>query len=325
VILALLLAVAPAAGGPELIGGRVYRALIPAGGARVALWRYSASGERSGPPVLLLPELGFDRTLFDPGLAPALQARGRDVYVLEWRGTGRSTAALPGMGGLDALFSGDAPAALGAIGEKAQIVGVGLGGAAAYLLAARGGVSAVVAISVPAAWEVPNEAVRGVMRAAGRAAGSARAPLDLRRWSRTPAPVGDGRRDLLQLLFEHGDALGPRLERLRDGLGSAAPELVADVGRWMERGEPRLVGPRLRDALAALAVPLLVVAAPRDNWVHPEHALAVRRLAPRAPRDEMVLSRIEGFGSDAGHLAVAAPWAARGLFPKIADWLDGHK
>src|SRR5262249_17558342 len=43
----------------QLVGGRNYLALVDAGGARVAVHRYAAAGTRVGPPVLLLPELGF--------------------------------------------------------------------------------------------------------------------------------------------------------------------------------------------------------------------------------------------------------------------------
>ncbi len=327
-LLALLLSVG------ELVGGQVYLARANAGGAEVAVWRYVAAGARKGPPVLLLPELGMGRQLFDhngAGLARTLQAAGREVFVLEWRGTGRSSPSVRGLGGLDSLFDGDAHAALRLAREassdgRVQLVGVGLGGAAAYLLAAEPGarVAAVVAFSVPAVYEVPNEAVRGVLAAARASGKEPSAAIDLRAYSHLPAPVGKGERDLFQLLFEYGDKLpGGRAESLRAALGTAAPELLDDVVRWMEQGDlPR--GPRIRDALAILTAPLLVIAAPRDNLVHLEHALAVRKLAPRAAQEEIVLSRIEGFPEDAGHLALAAEWAAKDLHPRIAAWLAAH-
>ena len=325
---------APRSGGGKLSGGHVYRASVDAGGAQIAIWRYAASGDRKGPPVLLLPELGLDRRVFDlhgAGLARALQSRGHEVFIVEWRGTGKSSASLPGMGGLDALFDGDARAGLQLAREasgdgRVQLVGLGLGGAAAYLLAAEphSKIAAVVAISVPARYEVPNEAVRAFVRAARAKGGLPTGPLDLRAWSKLPAPVGDGRRDLFELLFLYGDAFPQEhADELRAALGKAAPELVQDVFRWMEEGDlPR--GRKLSAALLELTAPLLVVTALRDNLVHTEHVLAVRQLAPRAPRTEIILQKVEGYPEDAGHLAVQASWAGRELFPKIAKFLEQH-
>jgi pimeloyl-ACP methyl ester carboxylesterase len=314
-------------------GGRVYRAKVEAGGAQVAVWRYAAAGTRKGPPVLLLPELGFDRRLFDlggKGLALALQARGHDVFVLEWRGTGQSSMPLRGMGGLDALFDGDAPAALRLARAtspdgRVQVVGVGLGGAAAYLLGSQPDldVAAVVAISVPAFWGVPNEALRNLGNTASTK-GMPSKPLDLRAWARLPAPVGDGKFDLFDLLLAYGNKFTrEKNDLLRAGLGQAAPELISDVWRWMQAGDlPR--GRTVRASLADLTAPLLAITALRDNLVHPEHALAVRTLAPKAPRTEIILQLVEGYPEDAGHLAVQAPWAEHDLFPKIAEFLEEH-
>ena len=323
-MVALLLALLALPAGP-IVGGRVYRATVEAGGAQVAVWRYAAAHGPKRPPVLLLPELGFDKRIFanhGRGLALTLQDRGHEVFVLEWRGTGSSSRPLPGMGGLDALFDGDARAALRLAAastpeHRVQIVGVGLGGAAAYLLAAEpdSSVSAVVAVGVPSFYEVPNEAVQKLI-AVARLGPKASGPLDLKAWSRLPAAVGAGERDLFELLLAYGSAA----PGLREALGLAAPELAQDVARWMELGDlPR--GPKLKDALAALRCPLLIVAGPRDNLVHLEHALAVRTLAPLAPRDELLLQRVEGWPEDAGHLMLQAKWA-HALWSRIADWLE---
>lgn len=318
----------------RIVGGKIYRAQLDAGGAQIAVWRYAAAGKRVGPPVLLIPELGLDRRVFDlrgAGLARSLQERGHEVFVLEWRNTGSSSASLPGMGGLDALFDGDARAALEVARDastdgRVQLVGFGLGGAAAYLLAAapESKIAAVVAIAVPARYEVPNEAVRGFVRAAKTRGGLPDAALDLRAWSRLPAPVGEGRRDLFELLFLYGNSFSrEQAESLRAALGKAAPELLADVWRWMEAGHLPRAG-SLEASLAALTAPLLVVAGLRDNLVHLEHALAVRELAPKAPRHEIILQKVEGYPEDAGHLALQSPWAAHELFPKIEAFLREH-
>ena len=325
----------PEAQKPPLIGGRVYRAKVEAGGAQVAVWRYAAAGHRVGPPVLLFPELGLDRRIFDLrgfGLARALQDHGHEVFVVEWRNTGASSGSLPGMGGLDALFDGDARAALKVAREaspdgRVQLVGYGLGGAAAYLLAADpdAKIAAVVALAVPARYEVPNEAVRAFVRAAKAKGGLPAGNLDLRTWSRLPAPVGDGLRDLFGLLFLYGDSFTHEQgEALRALFGKAAPELIGDVWRWMEAGDLPRAG-SLKTALKKLTAPLLVAVGLRDNLVHLEHALAVRELAPNAKRQELILQRVEGYPEDAGHLVLQAPWAAHDLFPKIEAFLREHQ
>lgn len=325
--------------GTEVRGGRAYRALFDAGGARVAVWRWAAAGERAGPPLLILPELGFSHLPYER-LARALQARGREVLLVEWRGTGESTREPRGGGGLDALFQGDAPAALAVAlqatkSERVHLLGHGAGGAGAALLATGASaakVAGVVLVSVPAAWEVPNEALRRLAAAVRKREPPAAGTVALRPWAELPPTVpSTTATDLFELLLLHGNAFPPaRRDELRAALGSAQPALVRDVWRWMEQGDlllppgPRGPGASLSAAWGALAQPLLVVSAPRDNLVHPEHALAVRRLAPRAARTELLLSRLEGFAEDSGHLALASDAVLKDLVPKLAAWLEEH-
>jgi hypothetical protein len=64
-----------------------------------------------------------------------------------------------------------------------------------------------------------------------------------------------------------------------------------------------------------------VIAAPRDNLVHLEHALYARRITPKAARTEIVLQRLEGFAADSGHLALTSEAIVRDLVPPLHDWL----
>ena len=93
----------------------------------------------------------------------------------------------------------------------------------------------------------------------------------------------------------------------------------------MESGELKLgEGPRapaqtLSNAWALMAQPALLVVAPLDNLVHPEHALA-RRGDRTLVRDELLLQRLEGFPEDAGHLALQASWgpqSSRAAHPRL--------
>ena len=343
-------AATPDAPAPATAGGQLYRARLDAGGATVALWRYTAPAGGSGPPIVLLPELGFDHRAYDP-LAVALQRRGREVFVLEWRGTGQSAAPVRGAGGLDALFLGDAPAALDAAlvasgAPHAQLLGHGLGGAAAVLLAGseRGArVSALALIAVPARWEVPNEVVRRLLAALDARPAAPAGMIELAPWADFPAPLpgravarlGEGglpAPDLFGLLLAHGTELSPaRTSELKAGLGRVAPELLRDLRRWMEQGDlvlpdgPLARGGALSAAWGRLGQSLLLVAPLRDDLVHPEHALAARTVAAQAPREEWVLQRLEGAPEDAGHLAPMAPWAAQALGARLFDFFEAHR
>jgi pimeloyl-ACP methyl ester carboxylesterase len=313
-------------------GGRVYVTRVDGGGAAVALWRYAAPAEAAGAmPLLVLPELGTDRGFLDD-LAASLQRRGRDVFLLEWRGCGRSGQPGAATGGLEALLLGDAPAAFDAVlratgADRIALLGQGLGGTAAVLLAAseRGGrVAGLALASVPAVWEVPNEVVRRLLGAVDRSPASA-GLVPLAGWADSKQEV-----DLFELLLAHGTALFPaRKAALRASMGNVAPALLRDLRRWMEAGDlvlpdgPLARGGSLRAAFGRLQQPLLVIAAPRDNLVHLEHALAVRRIAAQAPRQELLLQRIEGYPEDAGHLALSAPWAASALGPPLHEFLEG--
>lgn len=331
----------------QLIGGRIYKTQLDAGGARIALLRYAAAGQRSGLPVLIVPELFCDRRWYD-AFARALQQRGREVFLFEWRGSGESSRPASGFGDLAALLLGDAPAAFDAAleasgSDRLELIGHGLGGAAAVLLGAseRGAhVSSLVLLSVPATYAIPNRAVENLL-AAVRAQPGSPAFAQLAPYAAMPAPLGDPDRpgqwmeaqaplDLFALLLAHGTALSQtRRDELVAGLGGGSPELFRDLARWMETGDLELFEgtrahrARLSAAWAGLAQPALLVAAPLDDLVHPEHALALRGRS-RAVRDELILQRIEGFPEDAGHLALQAPWGPSQLAPRILEWLDSH-
>ncbi len=337
----------------DQVGGRIYRTQVDAGGASISLWRYVGAGGKSGPPILLVPELFCERIWYDE-FAQALQRRGRDVFLFEWRGSGdhgvagHGTPVAQGFGDISALLLGDAPAAfdaaLAASGATSmELIGHGLGGEAAVLLAASSRaaqVSSLALVSVPAGYWTPNEAVRRLTSAV-RALPSTPADIRMSEYASMAAPLGDPARpgqwieaqqplDLFALLLAHGTSLSPtRSRELRDGLGNASAQLLGELAHWMESGELALTeGPRaprqsLSEAWTRMAQPALLVVAPLDNLVHPEQALA--RRGDRAHlREEILLQRIEGFPEDAGHLAIQSSWGPRVLAPKILDWLAEH-
>ncbi|MBS2025444.1 MAG: alpha/beta fold hydrolase [Deltaproteobacteria bacterium] len=322
----------------EVKGGRVYRSLFDAGGAQIAIWRWAAAGERAGPPILILPELGLSKAFYEK-FAANLQARGREVFLVEWRGAGDSSRPAKGAGGLEALFLGDAPTALRVVLEatkapRAVLLGHGLGGASAVLVAdgMKDKVAGLVLVSVPARYEVPNLAVEkfaGIVQARAVAPG----PIALRSWLELPLPFeSKSATDLFELLLVHGDAFtSVRKDELRAALGTVAPELVADVWRWMTSGElilrdgPVLPARGLGPALAGLELPVLSIGSVRDNLVHLEHAFALRTAAPKAIQRELVVQRLEGFDSEAGHLMLTDEALIRDLAAQIVTFQEELK
>src|SRR5207237_6993683 len=135
-----------------------------------------------------LPGPGFRRALFGlggRGLAPWLAGRGFDVYVLEWRGTGRSTGATSREG-----CRADLQATLAELGREGPIavVGHGLGGWLA-LGASGKKIRALAALGSPFAPPTGPGVLARVLAEAG--------PID---WAHPPAGV-----DAHLLLFRGND------------------------------------------------------------------------------------------------------------------------
>ncbi|WP_236795531.1 alpha/beta fold hydrolase [Amycolatopsis sp. GM8] len=112
---------------------------------------YVTDGDPADPPFLLVPGLGLQLTVWDPGFVDLLRRHGFFVIRLDNRDSGRS-AKLEGRPDLSAVFSGDVSSVAYAIDdladdaagllarlgiERAHVAGMSMGGMITQALAIR--------------------------------------------------------------------------------------------------------------------------------------------------------------------------------------------
>jgi pimeloyl-ACP methyl ester carboxylesterase len=249
----------------------------------MALWRLGDS--KAKPPVLVLTDLGAPvRSV--ASLVAALRARGREVFVAEW----------PRDAAPEELFLRHGPRALGESlrgRDRVALVGHGVGGALALLLAAAAPdrVAAVVTLGAPVRWSVPNLAVE---RALDNGA---------------PAPGTPGTR---------AEAM------LYDGVPGPArwgPYPLERVAAWMREGDLRFHGASYARALAGVRAPVRAWCGTADDLVPREACLVLRDFVAHA--DARPAGRIEWMKRDYSHAGlVAGADAAREIFPAVAEFLE---
>jgi pimeloyl-ACP methyl ester carboxylesterase len=302
-----------------------FAALATSDGVRATLYRYVPAAGASDRTLLLLPDVGMTRHAFDfdgRGLAPHLQRAGWEVYVVEWRGSGRSEVPFGGYR-LEDLLDSDAEAAFArATVERRRIAvgGVGLGATIALALAARHPeqVSQVVALQPFVSPDVPSEPVREMLAHVE----SLPPWLDLGVVTREPL---FGARSWFEILFANDGSLdGARFASLRLHVLAPVPRAAAlQVARSLRERRLELGGKDVRDIVRGWGGPTLLVIAPRDNWIHPEFAVPVRDLLGRERCRLMVLGALSGCRHDYGHLGMLlGDDAGRDVFSRVARFLD---
>ncbi len=320
--LALCLAVASAAASslaaPEPAPGAYRRRIRTEDGTQLAVYRYvPAGGGQSRPPVVLLPELGFNRLAYDldgGGLARFLQAQGFDVFVVEPRGHGASDA--PQQWTLTDLALKDLRAALEAIATlregPADLVVQGYSGAVALGAIPRelkGRVRRVVALAPAVAPDPPSAAMRSLLELQGRWPQLAYSP--------------DGAK-LFELLFAHeGKVTAGRVSALRAGGLSRLPASVsAELQAWMEWGDLAYPdGTRLTSRLAEYDRVTFLVLGLADNFALPDFGSPLRDLSP-APIVIRLFNRRDGAAEDYSHLSLLhGPFASADVFAPAARFL----
>jgi pimeloyl-ACP methyl ester carboxylesterase len=286
-------------------------------GAALALYRYAPDGGGGGrPAVLLVPDLGFGREVFDlqgEGLAPFLRRHERDTYVVELRGQGSAEA--PAAWSLSEWATLDLPAAVDAVrqahpGGPIDLVVHGYGGALAIAAASReleGKVRRVIALSPAVAPEVPNEVVRRLLATPGTLSRAVPERAFEMLFTRD-GNLSGWQRGLLE-------KNGPR------DLGQSAAK---DLLRWMEAGDLTFPdGTTVRGRIAAYDRPTLVVLPMIDNYAHAEFAEPLRALAPKAKVQLRSLSRLYLEAEDYTHLSMLhGRGAARDIFLPALGFLD---
>jgi 3-oxoadipate enol-lactonase len=220
---------------------------------------YSVAGPDGAPVVLLSNSLGATRSMWDPQV-PALAERYR-VVTYDTRGHGQSPAPA-GPYSLDDLVD-DAVALLDEVGaERAHVAGLSLGGMIGMRLAARepGRVHRLALLCTSA--KVDPQGFLDRARAA-RAEGTATfAPTVVGRWLTPPYAAA------------HPDLVA-RLEAMIAGADDEGYAACCEVVAGMD----------LRDDLARIPAPTLVVSAADDPALPPEHQ---RVIADGVPGAELV-------------------------------------
>lgn len=287
-------------------------------GVTLALYRYANRSAR--PAVLLVPGLGMNRHAFDlegTGLAPYLQAQGRDVFVIEPRGVGASGGH--GAWHLSDWIRADLPAAVAAVQRahpgQVDLIVVGFGGTLALAATTEelaGRVRRVVAFSTPALPELPNRLLEAVLTHGGALADLCVEPTGARAFELLYAYPG-------RFLSASPCVLDAAVF---ENLGEpAAGEWLG----WMRTGDLTLPdGGTLSARLARYALPTLLFLPQGDNLAHAEFASPLRTLAPHARIHEHLLNRLEGTAEDYSHLSMLlGSDAPKDLFAPLLEFLDG--
>jgi pimeloyl-ACP methyl ester carboxylesterase len=290
-------------------------------------------------PVICLPGLGTDSHNFDApapwGLARVLADHGHDVFVVDLRGTGRSTMAFSRWVGVcfDDFVGLDVPAvvdhALAVTGApQAVLVGHSMGGILAYatLAAGRGArIAAIVPIAAPLGFPqgfavapflkplLPLSALAPGLF--GGALGRLVVPFALR----VDTPWLSN-----WLRLEHVDGRAMRRVMYR-AVQDVPRGLMHQFQDWITHDVIRSKDGAFdyRARLHGVGTPTLVVEAPADGLAHVD---AVRRALSLLPAVEhFVAGRAGGCSVDYGHIDVLfGRDAPREVFPRVLAFLDRH-
>ncbi len=260
-----------------------HRRVMTSDGVAIGLYRY---GEAGRPPVLLVPELGLTRAVFDlegEGLARHLAEHGRTVYVARLRS-----------GALPLIVEKDFAALAAVIGEPFDLVAHGYAGTLALAASTRelaGRVRRVIAVATPALPEVPSPVATAVLRAGG----------DFRALTLDP----EGSR-ALELLFTFGARWRPgRLEALRaHAYGSLGDVVSAELLKWMYTGNVALDdGSTVLGRLQEYDRPTLLFDGLADGFANPEFCTPLKGLS-KAKVKLRTFSRFELATEDYSHLSL---------------------
>lgn len=313
-------------------------------GWTLALIRYRPVGEPSGPPVLLCHGISANGRNMDldegHSLARFLAGRGRETFALSLRGNGESDRPDPERGrpvlySMDTYAEQDLPAALARVREltgapRVDYVGHSMGGLIGYNYLARGGqgVHALVTLGSPARFAWGRDLER-VLRRAGEILGDDLEYVDVPLLAKLTLPLHGNVQTALDQLLYNPDNVPPDLWRrfISTGVGSISGGVLRQFTLWLERDAMVSAdgGTDYTLALGKVTVPALIVAGKGDR-IAPAAAVKAGYEALGGPKVFFVAGEENGFVADYGHMdLVIGERAAQELWPRIADFLDGHR
>lgn len=295
-----------------------HRTVVAADGTRLALYHYAPAAQSPLPPVLLIPDFGMNRNIFDAegkGWAPFLAGHGRDAYVIEPRGHGASGS--PRDWDLQDVVCVDVPAALDAIRAlhpgRADLVVYGYSGTLVLAQTSdclRDRVRRVVALATPVFPEVPSPDAERVLTQGASFGSFASSPGDFAS---------------LEFLFFHG---GRQSRSARRNLASSSFDDLSELAgrqlfQWMKSGDFVFRnGQSTQALLRTFTLPTYVFVGLADNWAHPEYVTPLRELAAGAKVNVQLLSKISLLAEDYPHLSlVQSPTVAKDVFVPALQFL----
>jgi pimeloyl-ACP methyl ester carboxylesterase len=296
------------------------RKVVTEDGVSLALYRYvPIGGGGQSPPVVLIADLTLGREAFDvagEGLAPWLQSRGREVFVAELRGHGRS--GTPKSWGLQEIVTRDLPAIFAAVTTlrpgRVDLVAHGWAGTLALVATTReleGQVGRVLALNTPVE---PGPAATALEDILSRGGGFGRLALE-----------PSGAATFERLYAKHAVLPPGRLDTLRGtGLSSLGAKASGELLSWMRTGDLPIGGSSVRERLGAYDRPTQLVLAQGNSFANPEFASVLRDLAPNASVSIRLLSRLQLMREDYSHLSMLhGRGALLDVFVPALAFLDG--
>lgn len=311
-------------------------------GWRLALHRYRG-GATTGLPVILCHGMGANRYVFDlkgaPSLARYLKKKGRDVWVVELRGSGMSdrpgfaTSDVPYTWTFEDHVQRDLPAVIDYVLKRTRAravhwVGHSMGGMAGLAYVAEQGeppIASMAALGSPVDFSKMRMRAFPIMAKFRNFLCLTPVP-PMPFIGRLIIPIAHKLPRYLLGLF-HSPNITPSTARRIVALGST---LVTSRSLWMDFGryvETQLWAPEkgrfYLENLPMSKVPIVTIAGSVDGMAPPESVVALCNLARgAAERRCIVLGRDSGCAEDYGHLdLLVGIRAEREVFGKILDWL----
>ncbi len=306
-ILLVLLSLAGCASPVRQASDAVYRSEVKTRAGSGGLRHYAGAG----PAVLLLSSPGISGRIFDVphygGLAPYLQHKGFDVWVLDWQPLQRNAnweQAIRYVGDSLRYMSGQHP--------DLMVLAHGLGGVAVIASAPHLRVKRYVFLAVPGNLKSPLQPIKDF------AAEKWSAPHGLADGIDLESKTGSRRNLYADLLWNYGIApLKPaHIEPLFEPVGSA---MLQDVANAIRR---ETWGTSFQQGLKHITQPSSVFVGQTDGIAPPWQTFATFQGIASEKKQYRFFSRANGESREYGHLSVLVGRdAANEIYPFLVDGL----
>ena len=302
---------------------------------QLSLYHYPGKDLRK-PPIILFSEIGTNHLLFDlpasGGLAPFLALKGRDVWVVEFRGAD----AAPRDWSLDELLRYDLPQALARVGVETKqknldLIGLGISGTILLEYLSSGpnpdpGITKIILINSPSSTEAANQAVKlWAEKAPDLAERDKSGLIDLKKVCQTPAPWPTIPETLFHLLF-WGPIADEKIETevCTTVFEPIPPGVAKQLARWVETGilSSRDGKKIYLSNLQNIKTPALFLSGQLDNLAPPWQAEYAFRKISSEKKKIRIFGRANRYKKEYGHFdLILGPDAFREVFPYLFDWL----